>query len=133
MENSDSPENPKNGQVLQNFITPNDEPDHIGEKQLNSIVMLEPAIVLRALDSDVRRQLLLELLNPIDCEGCIENMKVRQLVLDNSTVYKHLDVLVKAGLVQKYYDVATKKITYRTNVHDVAIQLRNNDILCAAK
>jgi len=92
-------------------------------KELDS----KTALILRALDSDLRRELL-----KIALEGSLDADKFYNEVVNRGfnirykeSVYKELQTLVQAELVDKYYDVKSKKILYRLKAGRVVVDIKS--------
>jgi Fe2+ or Zn2+ uptake regulation protein len=92
-------------------------------KELDS----KTALILRALDSDLRRELL-----KIALEGSLDADKFYNAVVNRGfnirykeSVYKELQTLVQADLIDKYYDVKTKKILYRLKAGRVIVDIKS--------
>lgn len=80
---------------------------------------------MRALDSPARRMLML-----LAVEGAKTSEEYRQELLKRGyevrfkeSIYKDLQMLVDAGLVQKYYDKESKAIVYSSGVTTVVFDL----------
>ena len=81
--------------------------------------------VMKALDSPVRRMLmLLALEGPKTSQGYKEElMKHGFDVKYKESIYKDLQLLVDAGLIQKYYDKEEKAIMYGSRIGTVVFDL----------
>jgi len=91
-------------------------------KELDS----KTALILRALDSDLRRELLkIALEGPLDADGFYNKVIDRGFnIRYKESVYKELQTLVQADLIDKYYDVQSKKILYRLKTGKVVVDIR---------
>lgn len=81
--------------------------------------------VMRALDSPVRRMLLLLALeDPKPSQTYKEELLKRGFEIKyRESIYKDLQLLVDAELIHKYYDNETKAIVYGSNVSTVVFDL----------
>ncbi len=84
------------------------------------------ALVSRALNSDLRRELLKVAFDgPLDAEGFYNAVASRGFSIKYvESVYKELQNLVEAGLLDKYYDLKSKKIFYRLKASQIVIDVR---------
>ena len=91
-------------------------------KELDS----KTALILRALDSDLRRELLkIALEGPFDADGFYNAVINRGFnIRYKESVYKELQTLVQASLLDKYYDVKSKKILYRLKSGRVVVDIK---------
>ena len=91
-------------------------------KELDS----KTSLILRALDSDLRRELLkIALEGPLDADGFYNAVTNRGFnIRYKESVYKELQTLVQAELIDKYYDVKTKKILYRLKAGRVVVDIK---------
>jgi len=83
------------------------------------------AYVMRALDSNVRRMIMLLALDgPKTSMDYKEELVKRGYdVKYKESIYKDLQLLVEAGLVEKYYDKEKKAIVYGSTVDTVVFDL----------
>lgn len=83
------------------------------------------ATVMRALDSSVRRTImLLALEGPKTSMGYKDELVKKGFdVKYKESVYKDLQLLVDAGLIEKYYDKEKKAIVYTSTVDTVVFDL----------
>ncbi len=83
------------------------------------------ANVMRALDSDVRRMLMLQALDgaKTSLEYKDELLKHGYDIKYKESIYKDLQLLVDAGLVEKYYDKEKKAIVYGSKIDTVVFDL----------
>jgi hypothetical protein len=83
------------------------------------------AQVMKALDSPVRRMImLLALETPKTSQGYKEELLKRGLEIKyKESIYKDLQLLVEAGLIQKYYDKESKTIVYGSRIGTVVFDL----------
>jgi len=81
--------------------------------------------VMKALDSPIRRMLmLLALEGPKTSQGYKEELLKRGLEIKyKESIYKDLQLLVDAGLIQKYYDKEAKTIVYGSRIGTVVFDL----------
>jgi len=91
-------------------------------KELDS----KTALILRALDSDLRRELMkIALQGPLDADGFYNKVVDSGFnIRYKESVYKELQTLVQAGLIDKYYDVQAKKILYRLKAGRVVVDIK---------
>lgn len=91
-------------------------------KELDS----KTALILRALDSDLRRELLkIALEGALDADGFYNKIVDRGFnIRYKESVYKELQTLVQADLISKYYDVKGKKILYSLKSSRVVVDIR---------
>lgn len=91
-------------------------------KELDS----KTALILRALDSDLRRELLkIALDGALDADGFYNAVIDRGFnIRYKESVYKELQTLVQASLLDKYYDVKSKKILYRLKSGRVVVDIK---------
>ncbi len=91
-------------------------------KELDS----KTALILRALDSDLRRELLkIALEGPLDADGFYNKVVDSGFnIRYKESVYKELQTLVQAELIDKYYDVQAKKILYRLKAGRVVVDIK---------
>lgn len=84
------------------------------------------ALILRALDSDLRRELLkIAIEGPLDADGFYNRVIDRGFnIRYKESVYKELQTLVQAELIDKFYDVQTKKILYRLKSERVVVNIK---------
>jgi len=84
------------------------------------------ALILRALDSDLRRELLKVALEaPLDADGFYNAVVNRGFnIRYKESVYKELQTLVQAELIDKYYDVKSKKILYKLKAGRVVVDIK---------
>lgn len=84
------------------------------------------ALVLRALDSDLRRELLrIAAVQPLDAEGFYNSVIDRGFnIRYKESVYKELQSLVEATMIDKYYDIKSKKILYRLSAVGITVNLK---------
>jgi Fe2+ or Zn2+ uptake regulation protein len=85
----------------------------------------ELANVMRALDSSVRRMIML-----LALEGPKTSLDYKEKLVESGfdvkykeSVYKDLQLLVDAGLVEKYYDKEKKAIVYGSRIDSVVFDL----------
>jgi len=92
------------------------------EKELDS----KTALILRALDSDLRRELLkIALEGPLDADGFYNKVLNSGFnIRYKESVYKELQTLVQADLIDKYYDVHAKKILYKLKSERVVVDIK---------
>jgi Fe2+ or Zn2+ uptake regulation protein len=92
------------------------------EKELDS----KTALILRALDSDLRRELLkIAIEGPLDADGFYNKVIDRGFnIRYKESVYKELQMLVQAELIDKFYDVQSKKILYRLKSERVVVDIK---------
>ena len=86
------------------------------------------AIILRALDSEVRRELIKIALSkgPLDADNYYNEILARNFQIKyKESVYKELQLLVEAELLDKYYDIKSKKIKYKLSANKVIIDLKS--------
>jgi predicted transcriptional regulator len=83
------------------------------------------AYVMRALDSNVRRMIML-----LALDGPKTSMDYKEELVKRGydikykeSIYKDLQLLVEAGLVEKYYDKEKKAIVYGSKVDTVVFDL----------
>ena len=90
----------------------------------------QTALILRALDSDLRRELLrIAAMSPLDAEGYYKAIAERGFnIRYKESVYKELQFLVEAGMIEKFYDVKSKKILYRIALSRVSIHLPTMEV-----
>ena len=84
------------------------------------------SLLLRALDSELRRELIKIAYEEgaLDADGYYNSVVARGFKIKyKESVYKELQLLVEAQLLEKYYDVKSKKIRYRLNASKVIIDL----------
>jgi predicted transcriptional regulator len=88
---------------------------------------MEPSSVkiIRALNNDVRRAILASI-----CDNtCSVNELAVKLGSSNidfksrDSLYKQLEILVNAGLLEKFYDVEKKAISYKNPIAQVVIDI----------
>lgn len=84
------------------------------------------ALILRALDSDLRRELLkIAIEGPLDADGFYTKVIDRGFnIRYKESVYKELQMLVQAELIDKFYDVQSKKILYRLKSERVVVDIK---------
>ena len=84
------------------------------------------ALIARALDSDLRRELLkIAFEGTLDAEGFYNAIVAQGFNIKYmESVYKELQTLVEVELLDKYYDVKTKKILYGPKVSQIIIDVR---------
>lgn len=105
-----------------------DENEQPGREQSQVLSQLGSTfMVFRALDSELRRELLRILAKePKDSIGCYEELaNIGFIARHRETIYKELQILVEANLVEKFYDIKTKKILYKTAFESVSINLNS--------
>ncbi len=92
------------------------------EKELDG----KTALILRALDSDLRRELLkIAIEGPLDADGFYNKIIDRGFnIRYKESVYKELQMLVQAELIDKFYDVQSKKILYRLKSERVVVDIK---------
>ena len=86
------------------------------------------SLLLRALDSELRRELIkiAHEEGALDADGYYNSITERGFKIKyKESVYKELQLLVEAELLEKYYDVKSKKIRYKLNANKVIIDLKN--------
>ncbi|MGB9718729.1 MAG: ArsR/SmtB family transcription factor [Thermoproteota archaeon] len=90
---------------------------------------MEPGKVISALNSEMRREILKIISEePMTVIQVLEELKRRRFeVKYRETVYRALEKLLDAGLVEKYYD-QEKGLCYRIKAKLIAIDLANSTI-----
>lgn len=86
--------------------------------------------VIRALNSPIRRMIL-----RMCCDNsCSINELAEKLTAENidyksrDSLYKQTELLVAAGLLDKFYDVNKKAISYKNPVVEVIIDIENSTV-----
>ncbi len=86
------------------------------------------ALLLRALDSELRRELIkiAHEEGALDADGYYNEIVKKGFDIKyKESVYKELQLLVESELLEKYYDVKSKKIRYKLIVSKVIIDIRS--------
>lgn len=97
---------------------------------MTSEVEKKTALLLRALDSELRRELIKIAYEEgaLDADGYYNSVTKRGFKIKyKESVYKELQLLVEAELLEKYYDVKSKKIRYMLNASKVVLDLKNTE------
>lgn len=88
---------------------------------------MDTAKVFAALDSDLRREILTALVDkPSTVLGVMQKLKTKGLdVKYRETVYRSLETLLDAGLVEKFYNRERKELCYRLCSTKLTIEIKN--------
>ncbi len=95
---------------------------------LQTEVEKKTALLLRALDSELRRELIRIAYEEgaLDADGYYNSIIKRGFKIKyKESVYKELQLLVEAELLEKYYDAKSKKIKYKLNATKVLVDLKS--------
>lgn len=95
---------------------------------MSTEVERKTALLLRALDSELRRELIkiAHEEGALDADGYYNEIVKRGFSIKyKESVYKELQLLVEAELLDKYYDVKSKKIRYRLVANKIIVDIRS--------
>ena len=92
------------------------------------------SLVIRALDSPLRVELVKILLErPMSAPDIYQTLIGAGFDIgDRDTVYKALQMLVDAGLLEKYYDMTVKRICYKVTKKQILIDIPTLNLTASA-